>query len=54
MAILLRGVFSRSALFGLVAEDSAKVNPDLVVRDKKENIQRQLRPGEREVAQSVS
>ena len=40
--------------FGLIAEEVAEVNPDLVVRDKNgEILQRALRPGERDVAQRV-
>ena len=38
--------------FGLIAEEVAKVNPDLVVRDDEgRNLHRALRRGERDVAQ---
>jgi hypothetical protein len=41
-----------TAQFGLVAEDVAKVNPDLVVRDEEgKPYSVTLRPGERDVAQ---
>ena len=41
--------------FGLIAEEVAKVNPDLVTHDAKgETIHRSLRSGERDVAQRVS
>ena len=40
--------------FGLIAEEVAKVNPDLVVRDEDgESLHRSLRSGERDVAQRV-
>ena len=38
--------------FGLIAEEVAEVNPDLVVRDvERRNLHRSLRRGERDVAQ---
>ena len=41
--------------FGLIAEDVAKVNPDLVVRDdKRRDLLRPLRRGKRDAAQRVS
>ena len=40
--------------FGLVAEEVEKVNPDLVVRDKKgKPYKRALRSGERDAAQRI-
>jgi len=39
--------------FGLVAEEVAKVNPDLVARDAKGGLHRALRSGERHVAQRI-
>ena len=37
--------------FGLIAEEVAKANPDLIVRDGRQDLQRPLRCGERDVAQ---
>ena len=41
--------------FGLIAEEVAKVNPDLIARgQRRKTLQRSLRRGERDVAQRVS
>ncbi len=40
--------------FGLIAEEVAKVNPDLIVRDQEgRDLHRALRGGQRDVAQRV-
>ena len=40
--------------FGLIAEEVAKLNPDLVIRDGRRNLHRSLQRSERDVAQRVS